>query len=275
MKRAVCSSIVCLAILTVSACAALNVAPTTVSQPPAASASDSIDNTLTVAAAADLALAFQEIGKLYEQETGAKVVFNFGSTGLLAQQIEQGAPFDLFAAANVSFVDELLARDRLLADTKDLYAVGRITIWTRQDSGMKFETLQDLLQPGVKYVAIANPDHAPYGIAAREAMQSAGLWDALQSRLVLGENALATLQYGQRGDVDVAIVPLSLSAQNEGRWVLIPAERHKPIVQALAVVKDSKQEAQARAFAKFINGPQGRPVMRKYGFILPGESPLP
>jgi molybdate transport system substrate-binding protein len=246
-----------------------------VSQPPAASASDSIDNTLTVAAAADLALAFQEIGKLYEQETGAKVVFNFGSTGLLAQQIEQGAPFDLFAAANVSFVDELLARDRLLADTKDLYAVGRITIWTRQDSGMKFETLQDLLQPGVKYVAIANPDHAPYGIAAREAMQSAGLWDALQSRLVLGENALATLQYGQRGDVDVAIVPLSLSAQNEGRWVLIPAERHKPIVQALAVVKDSKQEAQARAFAKFINGPQGRPVMRKYGFILPGESPLP
>jgi molybdate transport system substrate-binding protein len=193
----------------------------------------------------------------------------------LAQQIEQGAPFDLFAAANVSFVDELLARDRLLADTKDLYAVGRITIWTRQDSGMKFETLQDLLQPGVKYVAIANPDHAPYGIAAREAMQSAGLWDALQSRLVLGENALATLQYGQRGDVDVAIVPLSLSAQNEGRWVLIPAERHKPIVQALAVVKDSKQEAQARAFAKFINGPQGRPVMRKYGFILPGESPLP
>ncbi len=230
---------------------------------------------LTVSAAADLTFAFQELGKLFDQATGTRVVFNFGSTGLLAQQIEQGAPIDVFAAANVSFVDELIARDRLLADTKQLYAVGRITLWTRQDSPMKIETLRDLLQPGIKHVAIANPDHAPYGIAAREAMQSAGVWDALQPKLVLGDNALATLQYAQRGDVDVAIAPLSLSLQNDGRWVLIPAEMHKPIQQALGVVKGSAHEAEARAFAAFINGPVGRPIMRKYGFVLPGESPLP
>ena len=243
--------------------------------PPTAAPPPTWRKTITVSAAADLTFAFQELGKLFEQETGTRVVFNFGSTGLLAQQIEQGAPIDLFAAANVSFVDDLIARDRLLADTKELYAVGRITLWTRQDSGMKFETMQDLLQSGVKYIAIANPDHAPYGVAAREAMQRAGIWDTLQPKLVLGDNALATLQYAQRGDVDVAIAPLSLSLQNEGRWVLIPAEMHKPINQALGVVKSSAHEAEARAFATFINGPVGRPIMRKYGFVLPGETPLP
>ena len=140
---------------------------------------------------------------------------------------------------------------------------------------MKVERVQDLTRPGIKYVAIANPDHAPYGVAAREAMQSAGVWDQIQTNLVLGENALATLQYGIRGEVDIVIAPLSLSlTQAEGRWVLIPSELHKPINQALAVVKDSKHEADARAFAAFINGPTGRPIMRKYGFILPGEQPI-
>lgn len=229
---------------------------------------------LVVAAASDLTFAFQEIGALFEQKTGVKVSFNFGSTGQLAQQIEQGAPFDLFAAANESFVNELAARDRLLPDTIALYAQGRITLWTLADSGLKIERVEDLSQPGIKHIAIANPDHAPYGVAAREAMQSIGIWDTIQSRLVLGENALATLQYGIRGDVDVVIAPLSLSVtQKEGRWVLIPAELHKPINQALAVVKDSSHQADARAFASFINGPKGRPIMIKYGFVLPSEQP--
>lgn len=229
---------------------------------------------LNVAAAADLAFAFNEIGALYEQETGTKVNFSFGSTGQLAQQIEQGAPFDLFAAANESFVEELLARDRVLADSTALYAQGRITLWTRTDSGLKVERVQDLLQPNIKHVAIANPDHAPYGMAAREAMQSAGIWEQIQPRLVLGENAMATLQYGVRGEVDVVIAPLSLSVSvPDAHWVLIPAELHKPINQALAVVKESKHQADARAFAAFINGPKGRPIMIKYGFVLPSEAP--
>lgn len=228
---------------------------------------------IVVSAAADLTFAFKEIGALFEQETGTKVIFNFGSTGLLAQQIEQGAPIDLFAAANVSFVDDLAKRDRVLADTQALYALGRITLWTREDSPLHLERVQDLTQAEIKHVAIANPDHAPYGVAAREAMQTAGVWDALQSRLVLGDNALATLQYAQTGEVDAAIVPLSLSVQQKGKWVLIPEEMHKPIHQALAVVKGSEHEAEARAFAQFINGPEGRPIMIKYGFVLPGEAP--
>ncbi len=229
---------------------------------------------LTISAAADLSLAFQELGTLFEKETGTKVIFNFGSTGQLAQQIEQGAPVDLFAAANIDFVDGLERQGLILPDTKALYARGRITLWTRADSPLRIERIEDLARPEVKRIAIANPDHAPYGIAAREAMQSASVWQAIQPKLVLGENIRQTLLYAETGNVDVAIVALSLSKQGEGRWVLVPQELHNPIDQALAVIKSSPHEQEARRFAVFINGPEGRPIMRKYGFVLPGEEPV-
>ena len=230
--------------------------------------------TLTVSAAADLTPAFQELGQLFEQETGTKVTFNFGSTGQLAQQIEQGAPVDVFAAANVSFVDELEQQGLIIPDTKALYARGRITLWTRADSPLKIERIEDLAKAEVKRVAIANPEHAPYGIAAREALQAAGVWKSVEPKLVFGENVAQTLQYAETGNVDVAIVALSLSTQGEGRYVFVPEELHQPLDQALAVIKSTKLEPQARQFATFINGPQGRPVMRKYGFTLPGEEPI-
>lgn len=230
---------------------------------------------LTVSAAADLVYAFTDLGQAFEQETGIPVVFNFGSTGQLAQQIEQGAPVDLFAAANISFVDELARQGRVLPDTVALYARGRITLWTRADSPLRIERIEDLAQPAVRRIAIANPDHAPYGIAAREALQSAGLWETVQPKLILGENVRQTLQYAESGDVDVAIAALSLSLQEEGRWVLVPEELHAPIDQALAVVTGTRNESAARAFAEFINGPSGRPIMRHYGFVLPGEEVTP
>jgi molybdate transport system substrate-binding protein len=180
---------------------------------------------------------------------------------------------DVFAAANVEYVDGLERKGLIIPGTKALYARGRITIWLREESGLPVAKLSDLVQPAIKRIAIANPEHAPYGIAAREALQSAGIWDAVKERLVLGENVRMTLQYAETGNVDVAIVALSLSMQSKGRWILIPEELHKPLNQALAVVKSTKHEEQARAFAAFINGPQGRPIMRKYGFLLPGEAP--
>ena len=229
---------------------------------------------LTISAAADLELAFREVGALFEKETGTKVIFNFGSTGQLAQQIEQGAPVDLFAAANVSFVEELAQQGLILPDTKALYARGRITLWTRADSPLRLERIEGLAKPEVIRIAIANPAHAPYGIAAREAMQSAGIWDAVQPKLVLGENVRQTLLYAETGNVEVAIVALSLSVQGQGRWTLVPQELHQPIDQALAVIKETHHEKEARLFAAFINGPTGRPIMRKYGFILPGEEAM-
>ena len=230
--------------------------------------------TLTVSAASDLTPAFEELGKLFTNDTGIKVTFNFGSTGQLTQQIEQGAPVDILAAANVSFVEELERQNLILSDTKTLYAQGRITLWTRSDSSLKPDRVEDLAKPEVRRIAIANPEHAPYGDAARQALESAGIWDRVSSRLVFGENVSQTLQYAETGNVDAAIVALSLSVSSKGRWVLIPDQLHKPLNQALAVIRSTRHEAEARRFANFINSAQGRPIMRKYGFILPGEEPL-
>jgi molybdate transport system substrate-binding protein len=230
--------------------------------------------TLTVSAASDLTPAFQEIGKEFERQEGVKVTFNFGSTGQLTQQIEQGAPVDLFAAANVSFIEGLEKKGLIIPGTKALYAQGRITLWTREDSALKLERVEDLVRPEFKKVAIANPEHAPYGAAAREALQTAGVWDAVSQKLVYGENISQTLQYVESGNVDAAIIALSLSTQSKGRWILIPAEMHKPLNQAHAIIKGTKHEQEARRFAAFVNSAQGRAVMRKYGFVLPGEEPV-
>lgn len=229
---------------------------------------------LTVSAAADLVPAFEEMGREFERETGHKVIFNFGSTGQLAQQIEQGAPVDLFAAANIAFVDELEREGLIIPDTKALYAQGRITLWTRDDSRLNINRIEDLVREEIKRIAIANPEHAPYGMAARQALQSSGLWNQVSSKLIFGENIRQTFQYAETGNVDVAIVALSLSLGSGGRWTLIPEELHSPLDQALAVIKNTKHETAARRFAEFINGPKGRPIMRRYGFILPGEEPM-
>ena len=231
---------------------------------------------LTVSAASDLTPAFQELGKLFEQQNGTRVVLNFGSTGQLAQQIEKGAPVDLFAAADVSFVDDLERKELIITETKALYARGRLTIWTRKNSSIPpIEKIEDLTRPDVTHVAIANPDHAPYGRAAKEALGRAGVWETVSPKLVYGENISQTLQFAESGNVDAAIVALSLSLQSDGHWKLIPSELHNPLDQALAVIKGARNEAAARRFAAFINEPEGRAVMRKYGFILPGEEAAP
>ncbi|WP_205370077.1 molybdate ABC transporter substrate-binding protein [Thermoleptolyngbya sp. PKUAC-SCTB121] len=227
--------------------------------------------TLTVSAAADLNYVFPEIGKQWEAETGHRVTFNLGSTGQLAQQIERGAPVDLFAAANRKFIEDLDEKGLIRSETKTLYGVGRIVLWQRADSPLDLKTLQDLTKPEVTRVAIANPDHAPYGVAAREAMQSAGIWDAIQPKLVFGENIKQTQQYAETGNVEVAIAALSISVGKPGKWTLIPAELHQPLEQMLAVPKSAPHPELAQQFAAFINGEKGRPLMRKYGFVLPGE----
>ncbi|MGF1675745.1 MAG: molybdate ABC transporter substrate-binding protein [Rivularia sp. (in: cyanobacteria)] len=228
--------------------------------------------TLTVSAASDLNYVFKEIGALWEKETGNKVTFNFGSTGKLAQQIERGAPVDLFAAANKSFIEDLDKKELLVSNTKALYGRGRITLWTREDSKLNPKNIRDLTKAEYQRIAIANPDHAPYGMAAREALQSVGIWDAIKPKLVMGENISQTKQYAETGNVDVGIVALSLSVDRPGKWELIPENLHKPIDQMLAVVKKSKHQQEAQQFAEFINGAKGRPLMKKYGFVLPGET---
>jgi molybdate transport system substrate-binding protein len=142
-------------------------------------------------------------------------------------------------------------------------------LWTTADSRLQIETIADLAKPEVKLIAIANPDHAPYGLAAQQALQSAGVWETVKPKLVYGDNIRQTLQYAETGNVDVALVALSLSQQSKGRWTLVPEQLHQPIDQALAVIKTTRNEAAARAFASFVSGPRGREILQKYGFGFP------
>jgi len=230
---------------------------------------------LVVSAASSLILAFDQIGTRYEQQTGTPVIFNFAASGQLAQQIEQGAPVDLFVSANVAYVEDLAAKGWVLSDTVQVYARGRLTLWTRADTSLGVETVEDLLRPEVRRVAIANPEHAPYGVAARQSLQTAGLWESVQPKLVFGENVRQALQFAETGDVDVAIVPLSLSTSSGGRWKLIPESLHTPIDQALAVVSGSPRQTQARDFATFICGSEAGSILREYGFEPVGKATSP
>lgn len=225
---------------------------------------------LIVAAAADLVFALREIAPIFEKEHQVKVTLVFGSTGQLAQQIQQGAPVDVFFAANVSYVEDLRSTGSVIADSVEPYAQGRIVLATRKDRPA-LSSLQDLTRDDVRRVAIANPNHAPYGMAAREALASAGAWTQVQPKLVYGENIRQALQFLQTGNVDAAILALSVAQVPEIRFTRIDPALYKPIVQAAAVTARSKHPDLARAFIQFVSGTQGRPIMKRFGFLPPGE----
>ena len=226
---------------------------------------------LTVFAAADLTFAFKEIAPRFEKATGARVALVFGSTGNFAHQIRQGGPADVFFAADQSFVDDLIAEGVLLRETRTLYAQGRIVLATARTFGPKLTELRSLLDPRVRHVAIANPVHAPYGRAAEQALRRAGLWEALRPKLVFGENIRHTLQFVQAGAAESGIVALSVANVPEVDWVPIDAAMHAPLDQAAAIVRRSPRPELGLAFIQFVNGPEGRPVMKRFGFMLPGE----
>jgi len=229
-----------------------------------------------IAAAADLRFALEDIAHQFESQQHVQVGLSFGSSGQLATQIEQGAPFDVFFSANEAFVQQLAAHDLILKDTIVLYGIGRIVLWVRANSPVDVSHgLGALLDERVRFVAIANPAHAPYGQAAVEAFQAAGVYSRLQSKLVLGENIGQTLQFVQTGNADAAIVALSLvvppSVRETGRYWVIPAYLHRPIRQAGGVLTRSENRQTARAFLAFVSSPVGRSTMRRHGFTLPGE----
>jgi molybdate transport system substrate-binding protein len=234
------------------------------------SGSGAMGGSLTISAASDLALALEEIVPLFEQETGIGVSVNLGSTGQLVQQIAAGAPVDLLLAADAQSVDELEREQLVVPGTRRVYGTGRLVLWTRSDADLHPKVLQDLLDPRVRRVAIANPDHAPYGRAARQALESLGLWEQVRPKLVTAEGVRQALQYGESGNADVSLAALSLTRGSGGEWQLIPAELHRPLQQTLVVIADTDREQEARAFASFLLEGKGREVLDVYGFFLSG-----
>jgi molybdate transport system substrate-binding protein len=235
------------------------------------SSSAAAGSRLTVFAAADLVFAFKEIVPRFERAAGATVTLTLGSTGRFAQQIDAGAPADVFFAANREFVDDLARTGRVIPETVTIYAQGRIVLATSRRAGPKLTDLRELHDPRIRRIAIANPQHAPYGRAAEQALRSLGLWDVVEDRLIYGENIRHTLQFVQSGAADAGIVALSVAQVPEVDHVLIDTALHEPITQAAAVVTRSKVPALASAFIGFVIGPQGRPIMSQHGFLMPGE----
>jgi molybdate transport system substrate-binding protein len=235
----------------------------------------SSDHKVRVAAAADLAHAFPELAKEFKARTGNTIELQFGSSGLLAKQIEQGAPFSLFAAANRGFVDQVVKAGKCDGATARSYALGHLVVWT--PTGTPAPTrLEELADPRFKKIAIANPEQAPYGKAARQALEKSGLWPQLQDRIVLGENVQATMVYARDHNADAAIIALSLALVTEGGTSLpIDTSLHAPLDQALVVCGAGEEARVAQQFADFIATKEGREMMTRYGFVLPAGPGTP
>jgi molybdate transport system substrate-binding protein len=232
---------------------------------------------LVVAAASDLRPAFEELGDRYTAAGGGEVVFDFGSSGQLAQRILEGAPFDVFASADVAYVDGVVEAGIGDASTQRTYAYGRLVIWSPEDRWAGWAELRDLATDAdITNLAIANPDHAPYGRAAQEALVATGALDAVRDRLVLGENISDTQRLVETGNADVGIIALSLAIAAEergvGRWIEVDPDLHDPLQQDLVVTAtDPVRSAAARAFLDLVSSDAGREVMNRYGFLVPGE----
>jgi molybdate transport system substrate-binding protein len=231
-----------------------------------------------VAAASDLKFALEEVALRFKAETGSEVRLSFGSSGNFARQIEQGAPFEMFLSADEAYVFRLADRG-LTRDRGQLYAVGRIVLFAPHGSGLAVDGelagLKAALAEGqIRRFAIANPEHAPYGRAAEQALRHAGLWDMLKPRLALGENISQAAQFAASGAAEGGIIAYSLALAPEltklGRHALIPAEWHQPLNQRMVLTRSAGDVA--RAFYAFVQTPPAREVFIRYGFTLPGES---
>jgi molybdate transport system substrate-binding protein len=229
--------------------------------------------TIRVAAASDLAKAFAEVGGAYEKKTGNKIMFDFGSSGLLAKQIEQGAPFQLYAAANKAFAEQVVKAGKCDASTLALYSRGRVVLWSKNGAPAK---LEDLADPKYARIGIANPDHAPYGKAAKQAMEKAGIYDKVKDRLVLAENVQAAMTYAKEGSVDVSFAALSLAIANDVKgYLAIEPDLHEPLEQTLVVCGKGAETEAAKQLATFIVGDEGRAIMERFGFSTTGVMPHP
>jgi molybdate transport system substrate-binding protein len=224
---------------------------------------------LLVLAASDLQLALPEVVRAFEAETGQRVQTVFGSTGNLTMQIEQGAPADLFLAANEQFIDRLEEAGLVDPGTRRGYATGRLALAWREGVGPP-ASLADLADPRFGAIALANPEHAPYGVAGREALQAAGVWDAVQPRLVLAENVAQAVQFVQSGNADAGVVALPVVIALPGSLhAEIDPALHRPLRQVGAVLRDAVDPFAGERFLEFLVGPSGREILERYGFEAP------
>jgi molybdate transport system substrate-binding protein len=227
----------------------------------------------TVAAASDLKFALEEIAANYKTDKGQEVRLVFGSSGVLWQQVKNGAPFGLLMSADEAYIDDLY-KNGLTVDQGSLYAIGRIALLQKKGNAIKLSTVKDSLIKAIaeaRKIAIANPEHAPYGRAAKEYLMGIGVWELVQPKLVFGENISQATMFALTGSADFAISALSLAispqVQAQSAYVLIPDHLHKPLRQKMALIKNSASSA--KDFYQYLQEPKSKQIMIRYGFIAP------
>jgi molybdate transport system substrate-binding protein len=224
---------------------------------------------LTVAAAANLTNVFGEIGRAFKAKTGVDAIFSYGSTAELAQQIENGAPFDLFAAADTEHVDSLVSTRKLIADSRSIYALGQLALWIPQGEHFGIRELKDLAGPNVRFIAVAQPELAPYGHASIEALKNAGIWDVVQPKVVYANSISQAKQMAESGNADAAFTAYSLVLHDRGTVLKIDPDLYHPIEQATAIVASSPRIENAKQFRSFLLGSDSRTILAKSGYLLP------
>ncbi len=230
---------------------------------------------IKVAAAADLNYAMKDLAARFEQKTGKEVSLSFGASGNFYAQMQNGAPYDLFFSADAEYPNKLAAAGVIDSSSLRTYAVGHIVLWVPRTSTLDPQKLKMdlLLQPAVQKIAIANPEHAPYGRAAMAALEHFAIKDKVASKLVLGENISQTAQFVQSGNAQAGLIALSLAAspamKDAGKYWELPSDAYPEMLQVVGILSSSKNKRAAEDFLEFIRSPEGATTLQQYGFSVP------
>jgi len=230
--------------------------------------------TLYIAAAADLVYCLEVLNRQFKQQyPQAQLKVTTGSSGHFFSQIQQDAPYEVYMSADIRYPKQLIAENVADGQSLFVYAIGQIALWTNKPQVAVSQGLSILTQTHIKRIAIAHPEHAPYGQAAKAALQQAKMWQAIQPKLVLGENIAQTLQFVQTQNADVGVVALSLlrapQLAGQGQYWLIPAHFYPPLEQAMVVTKRGQNNRLAYDYLKFIKSPPAQKILADYGFLAP------
>jgi molybdate transport system substrate-binding protein len=233
---------------------------------------------ITVAAAADMSAALPELVDAYTKKTGQTVKLSFGASGNLTNQIENGAPFDIFFSADEQYPEQLIKEGLASKDTIYRYAVGRLVLWIPNDSPLVLPELgiNALLDPSIKKIAIANPATAPYGRAAEATLRHYEIYDKVSNRLVVGESIRQAAQFVESGNAQAGLIALSHALapalKDRGRYWKVPLDAYPTLNQAAVALTRSKQQDADRKFLEFLRSPEATSLLTSYGFSLPAEN---
>ena len=242
---------------------------------PLATTAANAEEPVRIAVASNFAVAMRELVYAFSEETGGDITVSSASTGKLFAQIRNGAPFDAFFAADVSRPQALEVSGHAAAGSRFTYALGELVLWSADRALSDQDCRTALLDDDKGKLAIANPRTAPYGVAARQALDSLGLLDSLQGRLVVGENVAQTLQFAASGNARFALVS---AAQLQGELVeatgchwTVPSELYEPVEQQAVLLNRRKGAPAAQAFFDFVRSDAGRTIIARQGYTLPAN----